>query len=45
METDKKTALERLGFEYKNGRYQKLICEINGDSYILTCDSEDLGIK
>lgn len=45
METDKKTALERLGFEYKNGRYQKLICEINGDSYTLTCELGGSGYK
>jgi hypothetical protein len=35
---DRKTALESVGFTYKNGRYQKLICENDGVSYTLTTE-------
>lgn len=45
METDKKSALENLGFEYINGRYQKLICENAGKTYTLTCEIGRAGYK
>jgi len=42
---DKIEALLKTGFVLNKGRYQILICEINGTSYVLSCELNRAGFK